>query len=312
MKRVIFAFLSMFVTAHAYAVAVDVNEPKTIKSEKIEYDVKTGAIKTSGNTEITNATGQRMTLTDSYISQKGKDVSGNDVKIWLGQHVYVESKNITRSGNDTVAHDAMFTACDDCDSFGNAWEIWASKIRHELDDRMLYFYNMVLWAYDVPILWFPYYSMPDPGVKHKSGLLMPSFGSTNKMGTQINVPVYISFSDTHDATFTLSYLTRENPLFQLEHRLNLSHAEFRTRGSYTHNRAGENRWHIFNNDEMDLFFDIAATTKQLYDSKNYQLPADIKHYLSETKEAQKFVREASKINLSDDYWKDLLSCLKNL
>lgn len=67
-----------------------------------------------------------------------------------------------------------------------------------------------------------------------------------------------------------------------------------------------------NNDEMDLFFDIAATTKQLYDSKNYQLPADIRHYLSERKEAQKFVREASKINLSDEYWKDLLSCLKNL
>ncbi len=252
MKRVIFAFLSMFVTAPLFAVAIDVNEPKTIQSEKIEYDVKTGAIKTSGKTEITNATGQRMTLTDSYLSQKGKDVSGNDVKMWLGQHVYVESKNITRNGNDTVATDAMFTACDGCDSFGNAWEIWASKIRHELDDRMLYFYNMVLWAYDVPVLWFPYYSMPDPGVKHKSGLLMPSFGSTNKMGTQINVPVYVAFSDTHDATFTLSYLTQENPLFQLEHRLNLSHAEFRTRGSYTHNRAGDNRWHIFNNDKIDL------------------------------------------------------------
>ena len=67
-----------------------------------------------------------------------------------------------------------------------------------------------------------------------------------------------------------------------------------------------------NNEEMDLFFDIAATTKQMYDSKNYQLPADIKQYLSKTKEAQKFVREASRINLSDDYWKDLLNCLKNL
>lgn len=67
-----------------------------------------------------------------------------------------------------------------------------------------------------------------------------------------------------------------------------------------------------NNNEKDLFFDIAATTKQLYDSKNYQLPADIRQYLSERKEAQKFVREASKINLSDEYWKDLLSCLKNL
>ena len=251
MKKILASLLLLLPTP-LFAIAVDVNEPKTIKSEKIEYDVKTGSIKTSGKTEITNASGQRMTLTDSYISSKGEELSGDDVKLWLGQHVYVESDNITRNGDDTVAHNALFTACDGCDSFGNAWEIWASKIKHELDERMLSFYNMVLWVYDVPVLWFPYYTMPDPGVKHKSGLLIPSFGSTNKMGTQINIPLYIAFSDTHDATITLSYLTKENPLFQLEHRLNLSHAEFRTHGSYTHNKEGDNRWHIFNNDNFDL------------------------------------------------------------
>ena len=81
---------------------------------------------------------------------------------------------------------------------------------------------------------------------------MPDFESTNKMGTQINVPLYISLSETHDMTFTFSYLTQENPLFQLEHRLNGDHSEYRTRGSFTHNREGENRWHIFNDDVIEL------------------------------------------------------------
>ena len=233
-------------------VPVDVNSPKTIKSEKIEYDVKTGTIKTSGKTEITNSSGQRMTLTDSYLSQRGNQLSGDDIKIWLGQHVYIESDNITRNGDETIARDAMFTACDGCDSFGNAWEINATKIEHNMSSRMLSFYNMWFRVYDVPVIYFPYYTMPDPGVKHKSGLLMPNFESTNKMGTQINIPLYIALSDTHDATFTLSYLTEENPLFQLEHRLNLAHSEYRTRGSYTHNRDGEDRWHIFNNDVIEM------------------------------------------------------------
>ena len=242
----------MFMGTGAYATPLDVNSPKTIKSEKIEYDVKSGTVKTSGKTEITNATGARMTLKDSYMTSRGEYLSGDDIKIWLGQHVYIESDNITHDGDDTVAKNALFTACENCDSFGNAWEIYSTKIVHDMADRMLSFHNMVLYAYDLPVLYLPYYTMPDPGVKHKSGLLMPNFESTNKMGTQINVPVYLSFSDTHDATITLSYLTAENPLFQLEHRLNLAHSEYRTRGSYTHNRDGEDRWHIFNNDVIEM------------------------------------------------------------
>ena len=117
---------------------------------------------------------------------------------------------------------------------------------------MLKFYSPVLRTYDIPVLWWPYFEMPDPGVKYKTGFLMPDFASTNKMGTQINVPLYISLSDTHDMTVTFSYLTQENPLFQIEHRLNADHSEYRTKGSFTHNREGESRWHIFNDDVIEL------------------------------------------------------------
>ena len=250
--RKFFAFLSVFFVMPVYAVPLDVNAPKTIKTEKIEYDVKSGAVKTTGKTEITSAGGARMTLKDSYLSSRGQQLYGDDIKIWLGQHVYVESDNITRDADDTIAKNATFTACENCDSFGDAWQIYAKKITHNMSDRMLTFYNMLFYVYDVPVLYLPYYSMPDPGVKHKSGLLMPNLESTNKMGTQINIPVYVSFSDTHDATFTLSYLTEENPLFQLEHRLNLAHSEYRTSASYTHNRDGENRWHVFNDDVIEM------------------------------------------------------------
>ena len=251
MKKLL-SFLLLFISSPLFAITMDVRDPKTIKSEKIEYDVKSGAIKTSGKTEITNTSGQRMTLVDSYVSGNGDKFSGDDIKLWLGQNVYVESDSITRSNGETIARRATFTACEGCDDLGNAWSIWASKITHDMNDRELAFYNMLFKVYEIPVIWFPYYTMPDPGVKHKSGFLMPGLNSTNQMGVQINLPLYIAFSDTHDATFTFSYLTKENPLFQLEHRLNLAHSEYRTTGSYTHNRAGDNRWHIFNNDKIDI------------------------------------------------------------
>ena len=239
--------------------SVNVDEPKTITADKIEYDLKNAVIKTSGQTEIVNKSGQRMTLTDSYISQNGDSLTGDDIKLWIGDHVYIESANIERTGNTTVARDALFTACDNCDGFGDAWKISTYKIVYKMDARMLRFYSPVLWAYDIPVLWLPYFEMPDPGVKYKTGFLTPDFESTNNMGTQINIPLYVNFSDTHDMTFKLSYLTQENPLFEIEHRLNAEHSEYRTQGSYTYNKAGESRWHIFNDDVIELGDNARAT-----------------------------------------------------
>ncbi len=251
MKKCSPLFFAMIISA-AQSAPIDLNEPKTIIADKIEYNVKSETIKTSGNTEIVNKSGQRMTLTDSYISKNGDALSGDDIKIWLGRHIYVESDNVTRDGDITVARHATFTACDGCDPYGDAWTITATKLRHNMATRMLAFYNPVFWTYGVPVFWFPYFDMPDPGVKHKTGFLMPDFESTNKMGTQINIPFYVSISDTHDLTVTASYLTQENPLFKAEHRLNAEHSQYRTTGSFTHNKDGENRWHIFNDDIIEL------------------------------------------------------------
>ncbi|MBD5391282.1 LPS-assembly protein LptD, partial [bacterium] len=231
---------------------MSMDDPKTIIADKIEYDLKSQSIQTRGNTEIINQSGQRMTLVDSYLSKDGSALAGDDIKIWLGQHVYLDADSVTKDGDITIAKHATFTACDGCDAYGNAWEITATRVRHNMDTRMLQFYNPVFWIYGVPALWFPFFEMPDPGVKYKTGFLMPDFESTNKMGTMINIPFYVSISETHDLTLTLAYLTQENPLFKAEHRLNADHSQYRTRGSYTHNRDGENRWHIFNEDIIEL------------------------------------------------------------
>lgn len=252
MKKILCLFVSVFMILPVYAASVNIDEPKTIIAPKIEYNVKSETLTTTGKTEIVNASGQRLTLTDSYLSKSGDKLVGDDMKLWLGNHVYVESDSISRNTDETIARHAMFTACDGCDKFANAWEITARKIIHDMEKRMLYFHSSTLWAYGAPIFWLPYYAMPDPGVKHKTGFLMPDFESTNNMGTQINVPFYVSLSDTHDLTLKLSYLTQENPLFQVEHRLNADHSEYRTKASFTRNKDGENRWHINNNDVIEL------------------------------------------------------------
>ena len=269
--KYLISFLSvcLFIT-NALAIGVDLDSPKTIKSDLIEYNVKTEEMKASGNTEMINESGQRVKLENLTISKN--NITTSDIELWLGQHVYIRAEEITKDNTETIAKNAEFTACDGCDDYGNAWGIFGKKIIHDADEKMLYFHDASFWVYNdtLPVFWLPYYEMPDPSVKYKTGLLTPSFNSTNGMGLQVNVPLYINFSNTHDLTTTFSYLTKENPLFQVEHRLNLTHSEFRTNGSFTHNKEGENRWHIYNDDKIELgenaraYIYIARTSDKTY------------------------------------------------
>lgn len=246
---------------NAFALGVKFDEAKTIKSDEIIYDMKSEELKTSGNTEMTNASGQKIKLDSITLSKDHSQIDANDIELWLGSHVYIRADKITRDGAETIAKNAVFTACDGCNSFGNIWEISGNEIIHDADAKMLYFHNSIFWLYNdnIPIFWLPYYEMPDPSVKYKSGFLTPSLKTTSGMGTQVNIPLYINISDQHDLTPTFSYLTKENPLFQLEHRLNTSHTESVTNGAFTHTKKGENRWYIYNDDIIELGENARAT-----------------------------------------------------
>ena len=120
MKKTGLLILSGLICGTSHAASINMNEPKTIIADKIEYDIKSESIQTSGNTEIINQSGQRMTLRDSYISKDGSALDGDDIKLWLGDHVYVDAKTITRDGDITIARHATFTACDGCDPYARS------------------------------------------------------------------------------------------------------------------------------------------------------------------------------------------------
>ena len=55
------------------------------------------------------------------------------------------------------------------------WTIQASKMLHDNKKKTIYYDNAVIKVYDIPILYIPKLSHPDPTVKRRSGFLTPSF-----------------------------------------------------------------------------------------------------------------------------------------
>ena len=70
MKKIYaFCLLALFFCAAASAAGLDANAPKTITAPKIEYDVTEKAIKTTGDTSITNESGQSINLVDAIVKE---------------------------------------------------------------------------------------------------------------------------------------------------------------------------------------------------------------------------------------------------
>lgn len=62
-------------------------------------------------------------------------------------------------------------------------------------------------------------------------------------------------------------------------------------------------------ESSSIFFELAAQSKQNWDSNNYYLPVDISQYLTEKSTAKKVIREANKNKKSNDFWNELLNML---
>jgi len=258
-KKILFLIpYSLFLIPCLSHAALDLAASRSITADRIEFDRRTQSIHTAGHTEMETA-GTRMTLIDAYLDQRGARAGGQQAVVWLGQRTNFTAEVVSKDNNITTATNVVYTACSECDEGINAWELSASRMRHNTETRNMEFRNAVFWAYDIPIFWTPYMSYPDPTVRRRSGFLMPDMNTTNDMGTQFNFPFYVAISDTHDFTVTPAYLTGENPLWMLEHRLNAERSSFRTTGSYTHNRAGFDRWHVFNEDVVELGEHARAT-----------------------------------------------------
>ncbi|MDR1826251.1 MAG: LPS assembly protein LptD [Rickettsiales bacterium] len=253
MKKLLCSFFilhSSFFIAAAYAASLDV-EYKEISADKLKYNVKSGNLKTSGKTEIVGKTGQKITLLDAHLSKT--TAGGKNVVMEWDERTMMTAETFGKNEDLTKADNITYTACHNCDETVTAWTVRATGASHDAAAKEMYFYNFWFDMYGVPVFYLPLVVQPDPTVKYRSGLLVPEFSSATNTGTGINVPLYINFSGYHDMTVTGTYLTRENPLVRIEHRLRADRAEFDTAGSYTKMRGtGLDRWHLFHNDAIEL------------------------------------------------------------
>jgi len=168
----------------------------------------------------------------------------------------LEAKKINIKGNISTLYDARFTTCREENKIESCpyWNLKADEIIHDRAEKSLSYKNAKLELNEVPVLYTPYFSHPDPTVKRKSGLLAPNFSSLGQIGNTIKIPYFFAVSENRDLTLSPVYYFDQHPLLLAEYREKFKSGDFSLEGGITQgykktnptNTSGS-RYHLFGN-----------------------------------------------------------------
>ena len=210
----------------------------TLEADKVIYDQTTKRLHAEGNVRLTEEDGkvtygEIMDLSDDY-----RDGFVDSLRLDTPDQTRMAATRADRtSGNFTVFHNGVYTACAPCKDDPTKpplWQVKAARIIHDQGEKMMYFEDARLEFFGKPMAWLPYFSAPDPTVKRKTGMLMPTISSNSKYGVALEVPYYWALAPDYDATFAPMITTKQGPLLQGEFRQRLINGAYSIRAAGIH------------------------------------------------------------------------------
>ncbi len=118
-------------------------------------------------------------------------------------HLYLNGENIKKTGE--FSYSAEKGAITSCDGKSPDWKISGRNIRVTIEGYG-YASHATLWAKKVPALYAPFLAFPAK-TKRQTGLLVPNFSYSDRLGFEYEQPLFIALSRSTDATLYLDYLS---------------------------------------------------------------------------------------------------------
>ncbi|TMJ90232.1 MAG: LPS-assembly protein LptD, partial [Alphaproteobacteria bacterium] len=131
----------------------------TLEADRVIYDQKTKRLHAEGNAQLTEGDGtvtrgEIMDLSDDY-----RDGFVDSLRLDAPEQTRFAAPRAERSGNFTVFHDGVYTACEPCvedPTRPPKWQVKGARIIHDQTEKMIYFEDARLEFAGVPVAYIPY------------------------------------------------------------------------------------------------------------------------------------------------------------
>ena len=148
----------------------------------------------------------------------------------------LSGKEVSIKDNITIIKDGKFTSCKSTNEKEGCpyWNLNANLVTHDKENKKITYKNATLDLNNVPILYTPYFSHPDPSVKREAGFLAPSFSSlSSDIGATIKTPYFYPISQSADFTVSPVYYFKQNPLLLGEYREKYKNGDLSIEAGFT-------------------------------------------------------------------------------
>jgi LPS-assembly protein len=206
-------------------------------------------------------------LNEVMINTDNNQLYGKDLNIEFNKTLFgnnnndprLKAKSIKIQEQSSFLNKGVFTSCskdNDCPP----WSMYAEEIEHDKITQTIKYKNAWLKIYDIPTVYFPRFSHPDPTVKRKSGFLPPTFSNSKNIGSSITIPYFHVLSENKDMTFKPKLFFNNEIVLQNEYRQenkNSSHiADFSIASSDFLSSKNTTKAHFFSNSKFELSNDF--------------------------------------------------------
>lgn len=194
---------------------------RTLRADRLVYNLDTGQVQAQGNVEIVAEDGT-ATYAQNVEADEDLDVAvATELRSRLGSNGTLAARSVVRSGpGESELRNIIYTSCPLCETSDRppTWSLRARRAVQDRETRTISYRGAVLEVVGVPVLYLPFFAHPDPSVGRASGFLPPDFGRNNRLGTFYQQPYYWAISPYQDLTASVQVHSHVQPLFGLEYR----------------------------------------------------------------------------------------------
>ena len=214
---------------------------RTLEADRVVYDRNTSRVFAEGHAKLTEQNGQVSYADQFDLTDDLKQGFIDGLRSETTDKTYLSSPRAELAGDARVYERPTYTACAPCEDPNRAplWRVRSRKIIHRVDEQNLYFEDVDLEFFGLPIAYLPFLSVPDPSVKRRSGLLNPHITYKSQLGNGFGIPIFWAVAPNIDLTITPTFFTRQGLLTEVEwkHRLENGTYSVRLDGIKPNNRS---------------------------------------------------------------------------